>query len=59
MDEPLQALEHAQKIAIDLATLLGRVRRATSLMPVVLETTRARRISIPFPLRAIRLRNQP
>ena len=59
MDEPLQALEHAQKTAIDLATPLGRMRGAALLMPVVRETTRARRISIPFPLRAIRLRDMP
>ena len=59
MDEPLQALEHAQKIAIDLAAQLGCVRGAALLMPVVRETTRARRISIPFPLRAIRLRDMP
>jgi hypothetical protein len=59
MDEPLQALEHAQKTAIDLATQLGCVRGAALLMPVVRETTHARRISIPFPLHAIRFRDQP
>ena len=59
MDEPLQALKHAQKIAIDLAARPGRVRGAALLMPVVRETSRARRISIPFPLRAIRLRDLP
>ena len=59
MDKPLQALEHAQKTAIDLAARPGRVRGAALRMPVVRETSRARRISIPFPLRAIRLRDLP
>ena len=59
MDKPLQALEHAQKTAIDLAARPGRVRGAALRMPVVLETFRARGISIPFPQREVRLLDTP
>ena len=46
MDEHSQTLEHAQKTAIDITL-------------AVLETFRARGISIPFPQREVRLLSTP